>query len=422
MNLDRVRPIADAVLYEGYVLYPYRASAIKNRCRWTFGVVMPGAYARTDPSERAYTQAECVVEGAADPTFLVALRFLHVQARTVQRWTGDRFVPTESLDVDGIPLTAWQEAVEREVIVAVPELPHEHTFRVGAARRIEDVRDRHGQLIGRIVRRRRELRGAVAVASTPMPGPWRASSLRVRVDNHTSLRSIGDRSDAVLSAFVAAHTVISVAGGAFLSMTDPPEWAADAVAGCVNVGTWPVLAGEPGDRDLMLCAPIILSDHPRIAPESAGDMFDATEIDEILTLRTLTLSDDEKREARMTDARAAALIDRTESLAPGQMRRLHGTIRRAARSPEPVGSDVVLVVAGEELTPGRRVRLRPGIRRADAQDMFLAGRTAVVEAVLRDVDDRPYLAVTLADDPGADIHRSHGRFRYFAPDEVEPLP
>jgi hypothetical protein len=330
-------------------------------------------------------------------------------------------VATETLDVDGITLTAWQEAVEREIVVAVPDLPHQHAFRIAAARRTEEIRDRRGALVGRLVRRRRELRGTVAVAVEPVPGPWRASLLRVRVDNRTPLRSADDRSAAALAAFVATHTVIGVSDGAFVSMMDPPEWAADAVAGCVNLGTWPVLAGEPGRRDLMLCAPIILYDHPRIAPESAGDLFDGTEIDEMLTLRTLTLSEEEKREARATDPRAAALIDRTETLAPGQLWRLHGAIRDRRRV-EPAVEPEVLVVAGEALTHGSRVRLRPGARRADAQDMFLAGRTAVVEAVLRDVDDRPYLAVTLADDPGADIHRRHGRFRYFAPDEVEPLP
>jgi hypothetical protein len=222
-------------------------------------------------------------------------------------------------------------------------------------------------------------------------------------------------------------------------MVDPPEWAAGAVAGCENIGTWPVLAGPAGQRDVVLCAPIILYDHPEIAPESPGDLFDATEIDEILTLRTLALSDAEKREARATDPRAAAVIDRTESLDGSQLERLHGAIRylravpgTGSQADEPVPwwdpdadagvsphTDTV-VIAGRRVGSGSAVRLRPGARRADAQDMFLAGRLATVEAVLLDVDDNPYLAVTLADDPGADVQRSHGRFRYFAPDEVEP--
>jgi hypothetical protein len=255
---------------------------------------------------------------------------------------------------------------------------------------------------------------------------------------------------------VASHTIVEVSGGAFVSMTDPPEWAAEAVADCANIGTWPVLAGPPGHRDAVLCAPIILYDHPEIAPESPGDLFDATEIDEILTLRTLALSDAEKREARATDPRAAALIDRVEALDAGQLERLHGVVRYRGEPsgsrppaheapvvpdrtrPDPAPSDQdcpwwdpaadesvspatdTVVVAGRSVARGSRVRLRPGARRADAQDMFLAGRLAVVEAVLLDVDDNPYLAVTLTDDPAADLQRSHGRFLYFAPDEVAP--
>src|SRR5258708_10534432 len=81
-------------------------------------------------------------------------------------------------------------------------------------------------------------------------------------------------------------------------MTDPPEWAAGEVAACVNTGTWPVQAGPADCRDLMLSSPVILYDHPEVAPESAGDLFDATEIDEILTLRTLALTDAERRQTR----------------------------------------------------------------------------------------------------------------------------
>jgi len=379
VNLEAVRQIADAVLYEGYLLYPYRASAVKNRSRWQFGVVMPVEYTRIDPSERAYTQAEFVVESAETAAVTVALRFLHVQARTVQRWTGQRFVAADALDVDGTRLTAWEEAV------------------------------------GRVIRNHRELSGTVTVSARPVPGPWQAVALGVRVDNRTPLVGGAHRAAALRCALVASHTVVGVTGGAALSMVDPPEWAAGAVAGCVNVGSWPVLAGPPEQRQLVLCAPIILYDYPQIAPESTGDLFDATEIDELLTLRTLTLSEAEKREARATDPRAAAVIDRTEALALAEISRLHGAIREVRTvAPQTV------VIAGTELRSGSRVRLRPGVRRSDAQDMFLVGRIAMVEAVLVDVDGNPYLAVTLVDDPAAELQRDHGRFRYFAPDEVEP--
>jgi hypothetical protein len=276
------------------------------------------------------------------------------------------------------------------------------------------------------------LAGAVSVRAAEVPGPWRALKLQVRVENRTDLGRVpGRREDALPSALVAAHAIITVDGGKFLSMTDPPEWAQPAVAGCRNEGGWPVLA-DPGDQ-VVLSSPIILYDHPELAEESPGELYDGTEIDEILTLRTLALSDQEKAEARATDPRAAALLDRVESMDPQAIARLHGTIRSPRPAAEPstpwwdpdadaaVSPDTDSVtIAGRPVARGSLVRLRPGTRRADAQDMFLAGRLAEVQAVLHDVEEQPYLAVSLTDHPDQDLQIAHGRFLYFMPDEVEP--
>ncbi len=190
----------------------------------------------------------------------------------------------------------------------------------------------------------------------------------------------------------------------------------------------------------MLSSPIILYDYPQVAPESPGEMFDATEIDEILALRTMTLTDDEKAEARATDRHAAAIIDRVDTLPPEILDRLHGAVRYVRKStakatvePENVpwwdpGADASvspetdsLQIGGVSVAKGSRVRLCPGQRRADAQDMFLEGRLATVEAVFSDVDGNSHVAVTIEDDLAADLHRWHGRFLYFSPDEIEPL-
>jgi hypothetical protein len=417
MNLDEVRRIADAVLYEGYILYPYRASAQKNRSRWQFGVLMPPGYAAADPSERATVQAECVFEHSGEPSVEVIVRFLQVQRRTT---TG------------AIP--SWDEAVEHEIPVTAGRATllgegcaDEFVVPGGEASDGADV-----------VRRRERLAGTVSVRARQLPGPWPAARLTVRVTNQTRTEPVpGQRDEALPSALVAVHLIIVVSGGAFISMTDPPEWAKPEVEACQNIGCWPVLAGPEDDRQVMLATPIILADHPALAPESPGELYDGTEIDEILTLRTLALSDAEKLEARATDPRAAALIDRVEAMDGPTLERLHGTIRSrpheqvpesgvpwwdpeadAAVSP---GTDSVLV-GGQRVARGSRVTLRPGIRRADAQDMFLTGRTAIVEAVLLDVEDRPYLAVQLADDQMAGLQAAHGRFLYFTPDEIEVVP
>ena len=444
MSLDAVRRIADAVLYEGYILYPYRASSQKNRSRWQFGVVMAPGYAAVDPSESSVTQAEWVLEHSGQPTVQVILRFLQVQRRSTEG----------AVSFQG---GTWDEAMEREIeFTAGPEellgpgLVREFSVPGGEDR--ESSPD-----AGIAVRRREPLAGLVCVRSTPVPGPWRAVRLQVRVENRTAAEPApAVRDDALPTALVAAHVIATVSGGDFISMTDPPEWAKPAVAECQNTGVWPVLADPDGGRRVMLASPIILYDHPELAPESPGELYDGTEIDEILTLRTLALSDEEKLEARATDPRAAALIDRVEAMDAPAMERLHGTIRSlrpaapgsgssgAVRSgasgaggfpadydpsvpwwdPEADASvspdtDSVLI-AGRQVARGSLVRLRPGKRRADAQDMFLAGRVAEVQAVLLDVEDQPYLAVALTDHPDPELSIAHGRFLYFMPDEVEP--
>ena len=309
-----------------------------------------------------------------------------------------------------------------------------------------------------------------------LEGPYGLVRLRLRVENASAWHDpSADRSVALRHSLVAAHSLIGIDHGVFLSLLDPPEWAKPFAEACQNLHTWPVLIGQEGRRDAMLSSPIILSDHPTIAPESPGDLFDATEIDEILTLRTMALTEEEKREARATDERAAAIIDRVDNMPPELLERLHGAVRylegveggEPEGRPElgsPVGGPLIgraagpgeggerlstappalpegnpelvpwwdpgadrtvspetdgVVVAGVTLAKGSRVLLRPG-QRADAQDMFLAGREATVEAVFLDVDGNRHLAVTLDEDPAADLQRWHGRYLYFSPDEVEP--
>ncbi|MFE3454729.1 hypothetical protein ACFXJ8_37990 [Nonomuraea sp. NPDC059194] len=437
--MDSARRVADAVLYEGYLLYPYRASAAKNQARWQFGVLVPPAYTAT--AEHPACQTECLLEASGDALLRIALRFLQVRTRTVERaeGSGHRVVP--ALEVAGETYLTFDEAVERERDAEVPlaeVLAAERIYEVGhpAQRTVEPLPDS----TGRIVREDRRLDAVLRVRAEPVAGPYGLVRLRVRVENTTDWADPdASRDDALRCSLIGAHTLLAVEKGAFVSLLDPPEWAAAHARACVNLRTWPVLAGEEGRRDVMLSAPIILYDYPSIAHESPGDLFDATEIDELLSLRTLALTDAEKREARATDPRAAEIIDRVGDLTSEVLERLHGavhTLRPAERENLPwwdPGADRTVcpetdsvVVDGVRLARGSGVRLLPGrgtsrARRADAHDMFLAGRHATVEAVFLDVDGVRHLAVTLDDDPGADLQREQGRFLYFAPDEVEPL-
>ncbi|MFJ3645043.1 hypothetical protein [Streptomyces murinus] len=589
---EQLGAVADAVLYEGYLLYPYRRSSPKNRVRWQFGVLLPRDWVErfgpvapgiSGSADSWYQQTECLLRAPKDDA-VVRLRVRHLQMQHKQVEDADAS-PVESLrTADGATHLSFDEAIPRETELTVPLaelLDGGRTVDVGAPGG-DEYEPLPGDA-GRIVRRHRELRAATTVAAEPLaPGLFR---LRVRTENTGEPADAGAcRNEALRDALIATHTVLGGEGVEFVSLIDPPAALAERARGCRNAFTFPVLGSAPpqsadGEGETgpaMLSAPIILSDHPQVAPESPGDLHDAAEIDEILTLRTMLLTDAEKAEARATDPRAARILDRVDSMPREVFERLHGAIRsltpaassasrtsgrstgtrasagtrastgadrpeapapeppaearsaapqahRATPTPEPgaairaaataahqepsvpeppaaahsAGPEVqhrtpapdsatrapaaapaahretptpeqptpappasapVALVARDEppaagptaisqrpawwqeggdegLSPatdtvlvgdvplgaGSPVLLRPRTRGADAQDMFLDGRSATVAGVFHDVDGSVRLAVTVDDDPAAELHGWYGRFHYFRPDEVEPL-
>lgn len=377
MNFERVRPVADAILYEGYALYPYRASSIKNRKRFNFGVLLPRGWPGAAGADTHEMRTECLVEGFADAVVRVAVRFL----RLVEREGGK---------------AGWHEAVEHEI--GVPETPIVSLLTAPTRAEIRIAPD--AATIGAT-----EIAGTVSLAAEADPsGVFRVS---VQILNETPLAA-GDRETAMLHAFVSTHTIVQVHGAELVSLLEAPEALQGAVGRCRNVGTWPVLVGEPWERDMMLSSPIVLYDRPRVAAQSPGNLFDGTEIDEILTLRTLTLTDAEKAEAAAGDPRVREMLARTEALDPQTLAQLHGALRRHAPT---------------RIAPGDRVRLQPK-RRADILDIALAGKVATVTSLEADVDGDAFVCVTVDDDPGADLGRAGqaGHRFFFRIDEVEPLP
>lgn len=348
---DQIREVADAVMYEGYLLYPYRASSVKNRQRWNFGVLYPRPYAEAQRgADRWLLRAECIVTGSPDVD--VMLRFIQLTPR---------------------PDSTWQEATPREVTT------NAFTF---------------GDLTGTMETHIEEL----------FENTWK---ITVAVENLTPFTGDpNDRDAALLRSFASAHVVLTAKDATFVSLLDPPPALAAATADCRSEGVYPVLVGEHA----MLASPIILYDHPRIAPESRGDLFDGTEIDEILTLRIMTLTDEEKAEASATDERARRIIERTDALTPHDLFAMHG---RSERS---------VTVSGVTLRAGDRVRLRPR-GSADIMDLALAGKTAVIDSVEQDFEDRVHVAVLVDDDPGRDLGalKQPGHRFFFAPEEVELL-
>jgi hypothetical protein len=344
--------IADAVLFEGYLLYPYSRSALKNQKWWPFGVVYPRAFCEArGAGELSSLELECLLVGGESTRIEACLRFLEPSSN---------------------------EPVVREMQMTLDVATSEQ--RVGSTFERVSV-------------------GLSAECFSLRDGVLK---LRLRAVNETRATKMPDaQAERLAFAMASCQFLLTAERGSFVSLTDPPESLRDEALRCKNTGIWPVLVEAPVGRSAMLAAPIILPDFARVAPESSGDFFDGTEIDELLRLRVVTLTTDEKRELAEKDSRARALLDRTEQLCI-EDRPLNGRMTLDAG-----------------LVPGRAVRLRPSAR-ADIFDLALAGKSATIASLETSLEGEPFVVVTVDEDPGKDLGPYGHRF-FFRPEEVELL-
>jgi hypothetical protein len=238
-----------------------------------------------------------------------------------------------------------------------------------------------------------------------------------RVENRTAAARGMDRAAAIGRSLISTHPMVSVKGGRFISQLEAP---------CDSVNTWPVLA-SPED-DVMLGTAIVLPDHPQIAPESRGNLFDNTEIEEALVLHVQALSDGERAELEHQDPAVKEMIERAGSVTPDELLKLHGRVEvrdPVTREPPRPSADVRdptrglpdAEVDGVVFRRGGKVVVRPGLE-ADLQARMLEGRTVTIERIYRDYDGKIHLGVSV-DQPGQEIMRDTGRFLWFFPPEVE---
>ena len=344
MSATELERLVAATLYEGYILYPYRPSSVKNQVRWTFGGVHPRSWSdASGGSDPWSTRTECLLRDEGGASVSVRVRFLQLVTRTVARLDPSagvldsdamsRLQTVEELRVADETHRGWDEATERDIdcgtfhlgTLLAEEISVEAIY--PEATETEQLAGEDGMVHGALIRKREPLSATVTLGAERVGADL--ARVRVTVFNTTVFDPSGEqaRQRALRRSLVSTHAILVTQGGEWLSLADPPADAAGAAAGCRNTGLWPVLVGQPGSADTVLASPIILEDHPQVAPESSGDLFDATEIDEILSLRILTLTDDEKAEMRAADTRARALLDRTESLTGDDLMRMHGTLR-----------------------------------------------------------------------------------------------
>ncbi len=336
MKPEQVKEIANAVLYEGYLLYPYRQSAIKNRTRWTFGAVYPREYSEASGGiEPCTMHTECLVAGQAEDIILdITVRFLHLLVRTVVQPEAARHKPVAA-STSGWDLAnrfanePLQEGIEREVkapdISLLDVLSHPKRIQIEfpAVHMVEHPTEKS---MPEVMREQQALAGDFILTVEQLETTL--FKLSIEIENTTpGTNAVTSRRDEILlQSFVSTHTILNVHQGSFISLLEPPEELQAFAKGCQNIRTWPVLVGNEGERDVMLSSPIILYDYPQIAPESPGPLFDGGEIDEILSLRILTLTDEEKEQMRQ-DEHTREILERTEALTPAQFMRMHGTIR-----------------------------------------------------------------------------------------------
>jgi hypothetical protein len=303
---DPVEAIAMAVLYEGYLLYPYSHSAMKNQVRWTFGGVHPRSWSEaTGGFEPWFMRTRCLAIDCEHGRLSVTVRFLHLLERSA---AGE---------------SSWQEATERAFSLEGLDLAKLASEPASIPIRLEPEVTNEGGV-------RREWRGVQGVAEVSAERvEGGATRVTVQVTNTTEVADPASlpREHAMLYAMASTHAVLRIENGRFVSLADPPDELREAAAACKQTGAWPIMVGRRGATDTVLASPIILDDYPEIAEESPQDLFDSTEIDELLTLSILTLTDQEKDAMRNGDERARRMLERAESLSTEDLLRLHGTVR-----------------------------------------------------------------------------------------------
>jgi hypothetical protein len=378
---DALQELVDSLLYEGYALYPYTPGATKNSTPTPFGIAYPPVYAATLSSTFDHLELRCVLEAPPDAVLRAEVRFLAAGGE------GHRAQPRR-VELLGamVGALAHAPAEKRASVAAEKDAP--------------------------------PLAVALSLGADQLDGG--GYEVVLRIENRTLVRSGLDRAGALARSMLSTHPVLSVTGGRFVSPLERP---------CASINTFPVLA--TASDDAVVGAAIVLPDHPQIAPESRGGLFDSTEIEEALLLHVHALSDAEREEIEAGDPAVREMVARAASATPEEIVALHGrvTLRDPQTNEPPVeppgltdpraGEDVA-EVRGTTFRRGGKLVIRPGPD-ADLHARMLEGRVATIERIFTDYDGKTHLGVTIDDDPGQDLMRDTGRYLFFFANEVEVI-
>jgi len=377
---EALESLLDSLLYEGYALYPYTPGATKNATPTPFGIVYPPAYAEAGTTTFDHLRMDCLAEAGPDAQLAGTFTFLTSE--------GERHkAAPRRIELPSTPLAQLGEGRGEEFSFA-----GEETVTGRVRMRVEPL----GDGLARV---------RLCVHNTTPLGPGAAEL---------------DRNEVLRSSLMSTHVVAEVSGGRFVSPLDTKGPWAEQLAGCESLNTWPVLAGP--DDAAMLGAAIVLPDHPSMAPESLGNLFDSTEIEEALLLHVHALSEEERKEIGKQDPAVRAMVERAARSTPDEIIGLHGRLEEAQPEPgHPNPGEASIEVGGVTFVKGGKVVLRPRTDR-DVYDKMLAGKVATIERIYHDFDDRAHIGVTVDDDPAQPLFRETGRYLFFSSDEVEVSP
>lgn len=326
-----IEKITATVLYEGYSLFPYHRSAIKNQKPIPIGVIYPGDYHKYSGHASACMQTECIAIGNASSSLHISLRFLSLKPVTIfeKNIDGDFERVAELTIGDRLYQTGWQ-TIERNIdteellIYELCKSPKIVSFTFIEESGEEILYDGYGKAAGKKSFLISETNGSVTIFASQIAGEKKGFKLQIIVKNETPVAGADklSREDISVQSFLSTNTILSLQQGEFISQQNPPkEWGEEAEK-CTNINTWPILIDK--QNSTILSSPIILYDHPVINPKSKVDLFDSLEIEEALMLHFAAMSDDEKKRIAESDEKLESMLKKVGDLTPESMLNLHG--------------------------------------------------------------------------------------------------
>lgn len=338
---DILEKLTKTLLYEGYSLFPYYRSSIKNQKPIPFGVIFPKDYHAFHEFSFSEIQSQTVLISSNELTVNIGIRFLHLRKTELFQKVNDAgdnhdFVPTGSFDVNGKTYQAGWQTIERKINTG--QLPIADLLKESKTIPIEFDNMNEGEIIfneeKEIVARQTTsvcaIKGNIKIKAEKINDKANAFRLTVTVINLTPVRNAPaiSRDDVFMESFLSTHIILQTENGIFISHQDTGDEWKDAIGACANVNTWPILI-DKGNTTL-LSSPIILYDYPEINSKSSGILFDSTEIEEALLLHVNLLSDEDKKRIGSNDEKLQAMLNRVNSMTPEDLRAYHSMMKDSA--------------------------------------------------------------------------------------------